>query len=149
MTYVHEIVYMNNIESLKVALRRGKADVNAMQSGSRATALMLAGWRGHETCARLLIEHGADVNIQNENGDSAMFWAIQRGHAGLVQLLADNGADFEQKNKNGQTPIEYATAKGQVVIARILQEAQEASVVWKQRRINERARKMKKQGGPA
>ena len=42
---------------------------------------------------RLLIEHGADVNAVDANGNAMLPWAAARGYTEIVELLLDAGAD--------------------------------------------------------
>jgi ankyrin repeat protein len=67
-----------------------------------ATALMAAAAGGDLESARLLIEHGAEVNAQPVpdragfifgGGRSALTWAAYRGNVAMVKLLLDHGAD--------------------------------------------------------
>ena len=51
------------------------------------------------------IELGADVNVSNQAGDTALHAAATRGFNGVVQLLADKGAQLNAKNKRGLTPL--------------------------------------------
>src|SRR5205823_13473974 len=63
-----------------------------------------------ETVA-LLLKHGADVNGEDDNGETAMHGAAYRNHPKVVQLLADRGAKiaiWNQKNKTGLTPLVIA-----------------------------------------
>jgi len=42
--------------------------------------------------AKLLIAQGADVNVRDAQGRSALAWAKQGGHEEIVRLLLRNGA---------------------------------------------------------
>ena len=45
---------------------------------------------------KLLIEHGADVNIRGgSNQWTPLFYAAQSGHVTAVELLLDTGADAQ------------------------------------------------------
>jgi ankyrin repeat protein len=60
---------------------------------------------------RILLDHGADVNAVDENGETAMHGAAYQSRARLVQLLAERGADvniWNRKNKAGWTPLMIA-----------------------------------------
>jgi ankyrin repeat protein len=57
---------------------------------------------------RTLLDHGADVNAVDDNGETTMHGAAYQNRYKLVQLLAERGADvklWNQKNKAGWTPL--------------------------------------------
>ena len=43
----------------------------------------------------MLLETGADVNGQDQNGLSALSEAVKRGDEKLIQMLLDKGAKFD------------------------------------------------------
>jgi ankyrin repeat protein len=51
------------------------------------TCLFAAATRGHVEVARLLLEHGADPELEMEQGWRALMTAAQQGFAPIVQLL--------------------------------------------------------------
>lgn len=57
---------------------------------------------------KYLIDHKADVNALNENGESPIFNAILSGKTEGVKLLIDSNADINIRNKTGKTPLGFA-----------------------------------------
>jgi ankyrin repeat protein len=60
---------------------------------------------------KLLLKLGAEVNVVDKNGDTAMHGAAYRNHPKVVQLLADKGAKiavWNKANKAGLTPLTIA-----------------------------------------
>jgi ankyrin repeat protein len=75
------------------------ADANARNS-SESTALIVAAAQGCHDVVRLLVEDGevrasakVDVNVQDENGWTALQWALLSGHRDVALLLIAAGAD--------------------------------------------------------
>lgn len=64
------------------------------------------------TIARLLIEHGADVNLRSSNGKSALHFAALHGNADLIRILLDGGANPSSQDSQGFTPLDLAEAAG-------------------------------------
>lgn len=58
-----------------------------------------------------LIEYEADINIQNNQGYTALMYAVTFRHVGLVELLLQHGADKTLTNNQGQTALELAQEK--------------------------------------
>lgn len=58
------------------------------------TALMLAVSHGRLDMVRLLVESGADMNIQDEDGSTALMCAAEHGHTEIVKhLLSQQDCD--------------------------------------------------------
>ena len=55
--------------------------------------MMVATIYGHERLVDTLLERGASVDQQNENGFTALMYAAHTGHEGLVDKLLKAGAD--------------------------------------------------------
>ncbi|EKU20991.1 ankyrin repeat and kh domain-containing protein 1 [Nannochloropsis gaditana CCMP526] len=62
-------------------------------SAFNCTALMLAVGEGLGAMAMILVAHGADVNLRDDNGLSALYLGCMRGHASIVSFLLYKGAD--------------------------------------------------------
>lgn len=60
--------------------------------------------------AEKLIRSGADVNISDINGNTALHWAFTKKNRYLSKLLLDKGADISSFNHNGQTPLDVLKA---------------------------------------
>jgi hypothetical protein len=69
-----------------------KVDVNASnQAGD--TALHTAASLGYDTVVQLLVEHGANVNAENQRGITPLMAALDPVGRGVGARAADNGAD--------------------------------------------------------
>jgi len=65
---------------------------------------------------KVAVEHGADVNAANEDGQTAMHMAAFTGADGAVQFLADRGANVEVQDTRGETP--WSMAAGLTTVLR-------------------------------
>ncbi|HAB18979.1 MAG TPA: hypothetical protein DCE44_21390, partial [Verrucomicrobiales bacterium] len=64
-----------------------------------------------ESQLRLMLEHGADINARNSDGDTGLHRAARAGAMSSLKLLIDRGANLEATNGYGQTPIFLATSR--------------------------------------
>ncbi|XP_068608167.1 uncharacterized protein [Brachionichthys hirsutus] len=61
---------------------------------------------------RLLLEKGADVNCQDEDGRTALSHACEMGHLDVVKLLVQFNADPDVSDAWGNTALMYAAYSG-------------------------------------
>lgn len=60
-------------------------------------------------CVELLIDHGADVHVQDLYGMSPFMNSIfNKYEFDIVQMLLDYGADINHKSRRGRTALDYA-----------------------------------------
>ncbi len=69
---------------------------------------------------KLLIDKGADVNIQNGDGNNAIFYAALNSNLEMVQYLIENGADITITNKSRKDFIHYAARSGNLELVQWL-----------------------------
>ncbi|HRY55671.1 MAG TPA: ankyrin repeat domain-containing protein [Spirochaetia bacterium] len=87
------------------------------------TLLCLAARSKHLAVAQLLLESGADLDLQSEDrGYSPLMDAVLVGSPELVDLFLAKGADPDLLSKDGQTALVVAVGRGDADIARRLLE---------------------------
>ena len=72
--------------------------------------------------AIVLLEAGADVNVQDDAGETALMWAARWGHEKTARELLAQGARMYVKNKDGQTALNLAKAEGHSELVALLQQ---------------------------
>ncbi len=70
-----------------------------------------------------LIEKGADVNVVNKYGETALHEASFWGRSDVVKMLIEAGADVNLVNRDGETALYLASRWGHSEIVKILKEA--------------------------
>jgi ankyrin repeat protein len=58
--------------------------------------------------AHLLLDAGANVNMQVEDGDTALHRAVLRGKIDTIKLLLNKNSRIDIKNNAGQTALDLA-----------------------------------------
>ena len=85
------------------------------------TGIRVASKKGYVDIVRLLIEHGADVNVNDIYEDTALILATKNNHADVVRLLLEKGAFTDYLDNQEQlTALDFACAGGYVDICRLL-----------------------------
>ena len=79
------------------------------EGGGGLTALVLAAREGDLASARILVDHGADVNQGTYFGWSPVLTATNNRNYRLGTFLIENGADVNAANNGGMTPLYLAT----------------------------------------
>jgi len=136
--------WSGDVAAVKDLLDRG-ADVNATYVGSventepptsddrpdRSTPLLYAAdlsldrkhdmalVQSHIEVMKLLIAHGADVNIRDHDGKTALMNVVGWGDADIVETLLDRGADVNAR-WNGWTALMEAAGQGDPSVVKTL-----------------------------
>ena len=93
-------------EMVNVMLQRG-ADINARTTPFGRTAVIFAAASDHDSLPTLkfLLEKGADPNLADADGETALDWAMHRNDRARIELLQAHGA------KDAQTPRDQTFGK--------------------------------------
>ena len=82
-------------------LLKAGADPNSTSEAGQ-TALMTAALAGKADAVKLLLAHGAKVNVQEPTkGQTALMWAASEGNTAAAESLIEFGADIKAKSKAG------------------------------------------------
>lgn len=103
----------------KILLNHPGLDPNA-RGLNGVTALSSYVWRERTDAVAKLLERGADVSTQDNDGDAPVHGAAQTGNVEILDMLIDKGADPNLKNKLGGTPLMWAAVYGHEEAARWL-----------------------------
>ena len=70
--------------------------------------LMRAVRKGHDKCVEAVVRSGADVNMKDKDGSTALMSATVQGEMKCVEILIAAGADVNHKNNDGETALFFA-----------------------------------------
>ncbi len=112
----------NNLIEVERLVVEG-ANVN-LKNNDTNTILMWAVYLGHTEIVEVLIDAGANVNIQTINrGETALIMAVVNGYFDIVELLIVAGTDVNLKTNDGFTALSLADNQGYTEIVELLKTA--------------------------
>jgi uncharacterized protein len=85
--------------------------------------LLLAAERGETQHVLNLLQHGAAINVQDEQGRTPVMRATYAHQTETVDALIRAGADIDIRDNNLDNPLNYASAEGLLDIVRLALEA--------------------------
>lgn len=102
-----------------------KIDINRCNNKGNSILAELARKGGKEFFIKKLIEAGAELNLKNNDGLTAIMVAIQEDRQDLVKLFADSGANVNEvtNSKTQTTPLLMAVSEGKIEAVKILHAA--------------------------
>ena len=101
-----------NLEKVKLLLKQGRS-INERDPRIKFgwTPLIAAIFQRNTNVVHYLIESGADLNIQDNTGQTAIMWATSSDdNLDIVKDLIAHGADLNAKDKMGATVLSYASS---------------------------------------
>ena len=102
---LHTAVLKNDIKSVKEHIA-AKSDLNIREAMGGSTPLISAAFFGKTEIAKLLINAGANLNIQNNDGSTALITAAFFCRPDIVKMLLAKKANKTIKNNYNQTAYE-------------------------------------------
>ena len=112
-TALHHAMYYYHHDRLEVCsclIERG-ADVNGCYNNKSPqngrTPLMIASRYGQLDAMTFLIKQGANVNLQDKEGETALHYAVDGSDVSceVLSCLIENGANFDAFSNSGCTPL--------------------------------------------
>ncbi|NXY22036.1 ANKR7 protein, partial [Atrichornis clamosus] len=77
----------------------------------KRTPLMKAVQCQQEECVAILLDHGADPNLADADGNTALHLAVLSGNTTIARLLLEHNASCDARNQAGYTPLNLAVSK--------------------------------------
>jgi ankyrin repeat protein len=96
-----------DVEPAKTLFGQGAA----LDGGQDWTALTVATIEGHAEVVRALLEHGAQVNSENNKGWTALRFAVSMDETEILHVLLDAGADANIADHEGTTALMQASGE--------------------------------------
>ena len=96
-------------------------DANDAANIDGMTALHFAAQNGDTAVVGYLIEHGADINAQDDVfSRTAIHFAAEQGNLDCIKYLAEHGANLQDKDNFGATAFHYAAKSNKLDVVKYL-----------------------------
>jgi ankyrin repeat protein len=101
-------------ESMLMHILKYLPDVHPIESKDKdgLTPVLLAAKLGYHKGVRLLISYGATLLARDNNGFTALHWAVAGCHEDVVRMLLLNKADIDHVAADGLNPLQRAFSDG-------------------------------------
>jgi ankyrin repeat protein len=121
---LHEAAATGNARRLKTILGQSRVRVNTANPEG-FTPLGLAAFFGHGDAVRVLLGHGAEVNLKGPSrfANTALDAAVAGNHTDVVRILLAARSDPNARSEGNYTPLHKAAAHGNLEIVRMLLDA--------------------------
>jgi ankyrin repeat protein len=106
-------------------LNDGKVDVDRKGEDGCNNCLHRACQNGHIDVVKLLLDHGANIELKTRFKQTPLFIACQYGHHSIVALLLDRGASIDlciDNSRSRSNPLHETCSNGHENIVRLLLE---------------------------
>ncbi|MBO7244306.1 MAG: ankyrin repeat domain-containing protein [Alphaproteobacteria bacterium] len=104
---IHLAVLNDNLHVLKYLIEK-KADLNLVNPYTKRSALMMAVQGQDEKMANVLINAGANLNLQDSYNETALHVAVRYANEPITDLLIKRGANLDIQNNKGWTALMIA-----------------------------------------
>jgi ankyrin repeat protein len=119
-TPLHYAAFFNMHDIATFLIVEHSQDVNARGFEEEETPLHVSSRLGHVEIARVLLSHGADIEVRNNKYYSPLEHVALNGHVGLAHVLLEHDADANAQDKERCTPLYWASKMGQLAVAQVL-----------------------------
>lgn len=94
--------------------------VRAIRDGLERDTSRVEGERAVLAEVERLVAAGADVNVADPNGDSALSWALRLSFANVARFLVERGASFSPPSARGESLLGHAIPTGDAELVRAM-----------------------------
>ncbi|XP_011784973.1 PREDICTED: ankyrin repeat and SOCS box protein 1 [Colobus angolensis palliatus] len=125
-TRLHDAAYVGDLQTLRSLLQEEsyRSRINEKSvwccGWLPCTPLRIAATAGHGNCVDFLIRKGAEVDLVDVKGQTALYVAVVNGHLESTQILLEAGADPNGSRHHRSTPVYHASRVGRADILKAL-----------------------------
>eukprot|EP00924_Labyrinthula_sp_SR-Ha-C_P005299 maker-scaffold_1-snap-gene-27.50-mRNA-1 protein AED:0.34 eAED:0.34 QI:242/1/1/1/1/1/2/157/179 len=106
-TFLHRACAGKHDSMTRLLLEKYKANPNSRDSKG-CSPLFHAALQGAVGCAKILLEFGADLQLESNNGQTALHYSAMKGEADFTAFLIERNIDTAKVDKAGKTAYDLA-----------------------------------------
>ena len=107
-------------EGIKKALRHSLRNLDRGDPRYNQTPLSHAAENGHVHVVQLLLDRGAEPNLADKSGRTALLWAVLNGHRAVAEQLLAGRADVHKRDNAQWTALLFAVRNRNTHMANLL-----------------------------
>ena len=88
------------------------ASTLSVSAADRDDAFLASARSGDVDRVQPFLADGADANVRDDSGNTALHYAAAFGYTEMAQILVDAGADVDAQGRIGNTPLHLASQEG-------------------------------------
>lgn len=120
VTALHMAALVGDLSIMELLIER-QANVNTENDRNKHTPLFVAVCGGRTECARLLIDHRADVNAVDHHGNPLLWYGAMMCRTECVQLLLDSQVDINRGDgDDGAMMLHHAAGSSCAPLVKLL-----------------------------
>lgn len=113
-------VYSPNVKVSRLLLLAGASPDFVTNFLGKAPILCIAAHEGNVSMAKLLLEFGADVELANSQGCTALILAASNGHCDVVRQLVAAGASLGHTDTANRCALVHAARMNKITVVKYL-----------------------------
>ncbi|XP_052102005.1 ankyrin repeat domain-containing protein 55-like isoform X2 [Mytilus californianus] len=128
---LHASTYNKDTRIVAALLKNLSHDAVNYSDNERMTAVQWSCFHNRPQHVQLLLDHGADISVQDVDGKTPLHWAAQNGSSECCRiiLLDITGATLvNYKDFSGKCALHYAAAAGNVDVIKLLADVENISI---------------------
>ena len=121
---LHAAAHSGNFEVVRILIEYDPANINTWEEDGERPLHWASRTRNFNdgSVLRLLLENGADINVQSRSGWTPLHLASALGALEVVRLLLEHGVDVEVKRNDGMTALQVADGRRGEEVVKLLRE---------------------------
>ena len=119
-TAISTAISSKRLDIAEFLIKEVGADVNEQGSIVGLTPLISAVFSAQPKIVKLLIDHGADVNLKSKTSYTPLMIAAEKGNLEIVKTLVNHGADLNTRNEKNFTALYHAMEKDNIDVIKFL-----------------------------